>query len=461
MELILPVPSSDPSLTAPKNIGLQARILSTRTFTIFVVMALLTTFATTPLVSVLYPPWYQKKLEAWKRGEIDWDSGEQISGPNSIGEVADLAKPASNRVRHLLVYLRLDNMPAMLNLVSLFGSSTISEPREHPAKDEGSTALERLATGLTDRARAVRAHGLRLIQLTDRDSSVMTVSEVDEHTRNDPIVNLFRTVGQFLKVAVSAEVAVMPENRFAEALLAKSSDILSDLILLPWSETGNLSDPQASSSDSKLASSYTNFAKSVLASVDHNIAIFFPNGSRSWPGSDQAQERNKLMRAYSFNDIHREIAPLPVTNQAHHIFMPFIGGKDDRFALTLILQLCEKQDATATVVHLSTDGPPTDDTDYFGYVSTHVPAAVAPRVEFKSASVSNIGQAVLSYSKSEIHLDSGGTTWHNLIVLGRRSAANADAGNEMQECLGPTAQSIISAKLRANLLVVQAKVSGS
>ena len=50
------------------NIGLQAKILSTRTFTIFVVMALATTFATTPLTASLYPPLYQRKLEACKRG---------------------------------------------------------------------------------------------------------------------------------------------------------------------------------------------------------------------------------------------------------------------------------------------------------------------------------------------------------------------------------------------------------
>jgi hypothetical protein len=40
------------------NIGLQDKILSTRTFTMFVVMALVTTFATAPLVSWLYPAWY-------------------------------------------------------------------------------------------------------------------------------------------------------------------------------------------------------------------------------------------------------------------------------------------------------------------------------------------------------------------------------------------------------------------
>ena len=46
------------------NIGLQAKILSARGFTIFVVMALVTTFATAPLTLASFPPRYQKKLAA-------------------------------------------------------------------------------------------------------------------------------------------------------------------------------------------------------------------------------------------------------------------------------------------------------------------------------------------------------------------------------------------------------------
>ncbi|KOS20022.1 K(+)/H(+) antiporter 1 [Escovopsis weberi] len=75
------------------NIGLQAQILSTRTFTIFVVMALITTFVTTPLTTVLYPPWYQKKIAAWKRvvkmfrivGQLN---NIRASGENIIRSVA-------------------------------------------------------------------------------------------------------------------------------------------------------------------------------------------------------------------------------------------------------------------------------------------------------------------------------------------------------------------------------------
>jgi hypothetical protein len=74
-------------------------------------MALITTFATTPLTSALYPPWYQKKLQAWKDGKIDWDSGALIRNEDhSFDDDIQLQKLGSSEIRSLLIYLRLDNM---------------------------------------------------------------------------------------------------------------------------------------------------------------------------------------------------------------------------------------------------------------------------------------------------------------------------------------------------------------
>lgn len=66
-------------------------------------MALVTTFATTPLTSVLYPLHYQRKLESWKRGEIDWDSGAPLSGGTSDVDAITVQKLESAKVRSLLV----------------------------------------------------------------------------------------------------------------------------------------------------------------------------------------------------------------------------------------------------------------------------------------------------------------------------------------------------------------------
>lgn len=439
-------------------------------------MALLTTFATTPLTSFLYPPWYQKKLEAWKRGEIDWDTGEPTAG-HGAGADMDVAKPAGDRVRRLLVYLRLDNMPAMLNLVSLFGKQSSSASRESVTStdEKGGLHPETVNLGSSSKdVQAVRAHGFRLLHLTDRDSSVMTVSQVAEFTRNDPVVNIFRTVGQFLKVAVSGEVSIMPESRFAEALLSKSSDISSDLLLVPWSESGSLVDSQVSPADggnNKLGSAYAAFAKSLLVSTDHNIGIFFSNGTVSPPGTESGFERSKLMRAYSFSDIHHDIPSIPVTNKSHHIFMPYFGGNDDRLALRLVLQLCEKQNATATVINFTSSTQSEaqhHDGDYFGFVSTQLPAAVASRVKFETSSASDTNEGLLNQSKSSIQVDSRDVTWHNLIIIGRRVAAkytgsktSVKVSDEVKECLGQSAAILIASGIKADLLVVQAKTAVS
>jgi Kef-type K+ transport system membrane component KefB len=436
------------------NIGLQAQILSTRTFTIFVVMALITTFSTTPLTTFLYPQWYQTKIEAWKRGEIDWDTGKP-TGRNASTEALGTTKATGQRVDNLLVYLRLDNLPSLLSLISLFGKAARSDLAEKPEKSDASTASE------ADNRPHVRAHGLRLIQLGDRDSSVMTVSEVDSYNRSDAVVNIFRTVGQFLRVAVSGEVAVLPETRFADALLAKSADLLSDLILVPWSTSGGLGDAQASTSDG----TYASFAKGVLASSDHNIAVFYPKGSVSGAQTGENKDgpdRIKLTRAYSFSDIHSEIKPIPVVNRSYHIFFPFLGGKDDRYTLGLVLQLLEKQDATATIVHYTTSETPTEESDWFGYRSTHLPSGVSSRVEFKTETTANPTLAVLEGAKAAIHVDSGDKLYHNMVVVGRGSLKKAESGaakasEDVQETLGPVAGALVATRTKADLLVVQAK----
>jgi len=450
----------------PQNIGLQAKILSTRTFTIFVVMALLTTFATTPLASFLYPPWYQKKLEAWKRGEIDWDTGAPLSGHTSEGDIKT-TKGATDRIRRLLVYLTLDNMPAILDLVSLFGIPS-SRSHTHPIDDRGSKDS---AETVLESNRAVRAHGIRLLQLTDRDSSVMTVSQVDEYSQHDPVVNIFRTVAQLNRVAVSGEVAVMPESRFAEALVSKSSAISSDLLLVPWSETGHMGIMGAPATlhepaITKVTSAYSNFIKPLLDSVDQNIAIFFSQASSAASLDSQSQHRAKLARTYSFSEMQHDVPSIPVTNKSHHIFLPYFGGKDDQLALLLVLQLCEKPDVTATIVRFANLGASSSADDHFAESSSHVNQKVKDRVKFHTVQIGDHLDEVIDRAVSEVQPESKSTIWTHLIVLGRRhelghvdTKASYNAPEEVKDGLGVVAGYLVSARVKADLLVVQAKGS--
>ncbi|KAK0724439.1 Sodium/hydrogen exchanger family-domain-containing protein [Lasiosphaeris hirsuta] len=204
------------------NIGLQAKILSTRTFTIFVVMALVTTFATAPLVSWLYPPWYQQKLDLWKKGKIDWD-GNPILPPDTAPTAEEKYRQGDAATR-LLVYLRTDGLASILSLVSLFtsGQAPTAEPLQ-----------------------PLHIQGCRLIELTERNSSVMKVADIEDHADQDPIVKAFGTStanNTARDVFVSGQLTVVPGDSFADALTSQAGRGNSDLVLVPWSETGSLAE---------------------------------------------------------------------------------------------------------------------------------------------------------------------------------------------------------------------------
>lgn len=55
------------------SVGLNAGIISQKVYSMFVVMALVTTFLTTPLTLWIYPVWYREKVAKFRRGEINWD----------------------------------------------------------------------------------------------------------------------------------------------------------------------------------------------------------------------------------------------------------------------------------------------------------------------------------------------------------------------------------------------------
>ncbi|KAI9837685.1 MAG: K(+)/H(+) antiporter [Sclerophora amabilis] len=350
------------------NIGLNAKILGTRTFTIFVVMALVTTFATTPLTSALYPPSYQKKLGAWKRGEIDWDGNrldDDDSSSSSHNGGISIEKFQNTQVRKLLLYLRLDSLPSLLTFISLLGGDESGGPservhrlrRDHGVIREEGTNQEASDESAIPRKRPLEVHGLRMIELTERTSSVMKGSEVEESAGRDPVVNIFRTFGKLNNVAVSGGVSVVPEGSYAETMTSRASDLSPDLILIPWSETGNMSEGAPSSllpsnaEDQFTSGPHNHFIQSTLANATCNTAIFVNRGF----GGSTGQESRALRTAASRRSLRSNFeaaTTTPVADRSHHVFFPYFGGADDHVALRFVLQLAQNPNVTATILHV-------------------------------------------------------------------------------------------------------------
>ncbi|CZT48190.1 probable K(+)/H(+) antiporter 1 [Rhynchosporium secalis] len=480
------------------NIGLQAKILSTRTFTMFVVMALVTTVATTPMVLALYPPWYQQKLEAWKRGEIDWDGNRLLADGDSPKDSAE--KLRNTQVRKLLVYLRLDSLPSLFTFIALLGGdrATVST-KVHKTKSELASVPEGEASDLVSSVvskRPLEVHGVRILELTERTSSVMQSSELEDYGRRDPVVNAFRTFAQLNNVAVSGDVSIVPEDSYAETLTSQASNHSSDLVLIPWNDQDS-STEFGTVHDSLSASVQDAFVQKTLETAICNIAVFFNRGFGG-PSSNSEPKLKGTISGLSLRS-HREAIISPVADRSHHVYFPFFGGVDDRVALRFVLQLAQNSNITVTVIHFNTPiqsgSEKTPEVINEGAPSSSIPgnssklsiteridtetlyttaaqdvallhtlrdclsASLTSRVVFVDVPTTIPITECLNHARQEIGQSPKNAG--DLIVVGRgkhsRNMENFHVNNhEMRKTLGPVAEAIISGGIRGSVLVIKA-----
>ena len=392
-------------------------------------------------------------------------------------------------VQKVLVYLRLDNLPGIFTFVSLLGyvdGSNVGSPKVHHTHVEEDK--EKASTFKLNRPVEVQA--IRLVELTDRDSSVMKVSEVHDYSFTDPILNTFRTFGQLNRVAVSGDVVMAPEYAYAETLVSRARDFSSDLFLIPWSETGGMSERQIPLLDDKsqkfATGTHSSFVSSVLKNSKGNVGIFINKGfggpelSRPRPGHPS--------RATSVSSVYRasDQAMGPMADQGHHIFFPYFGGSDDQFALRLVLQLAKNTTITATIVKMviasdssessaapvesyGVPGSPQDKeaSDAF-YASIHdsLPAELSSRVSFETVQLTSHDLVSVALETAKQDLAKTKSTTGDLVIVGRGSVSlnggssrpSAEIGSEARKALGILGEVMVgkSQGISASVIVVQA-----
>jgi len=487
-------------------------------------MALITTFATTPLTSYLYPRWYQVKVERWRRGEIDWD--ENPLQPEGDSDASTLAndKLRAMSVQKLLVYLRLDSLPNICNFLTLLapnGSSKPSSPRIHHSK-VASTKADAAAEESSERKSSpLQVHGVRLVELTDRDSSVMKVSAVDEYSVYDPVVNTFRAFGQLNNVSMIGGVAVVPEHSYADTIVDMAHDVTPDLLLIPWSASGGMSERQVSLPGNEpyrfADGPYSGFVSSLLKRVTSNVGIFVDRGFNR-PSFDKRRPLapQRSISAMSVRSFQNNIS-ITAAVRMHHIFFPYFGGEDDRFALRFVLQLAQNEMVTATIVHVdipvpsavtvtslppalvrSTSAPkvPQDSTKsdvsagscqastqekeadsiFFASMRDSLPAALSSRVVFQRLvpTEEETNPVALAVKTAREETGRSPAEVGDIVIVGRRSLSfdhlvepksdsNEEIGSETRRALGVVGEAMIrkDSRVKASVLVVQAGQVGS
>ncbi|KAI0751094.1 Sodium/hydrogen exchanger family-domain-containing protein [Daedaleopsis nitida] len=331
------------------NVGFTANILDTRTFSMFVLHALVLTFMTTPLTILFYPSKYRVHAGGLKQ-RVPGSEVEEGSGAPKA-DLDDVVK-----TRFAVVVERLEHLPAVMTLTSLLQSqsaATLSRSHEENASTISSTnekaALEGpdvpvLARHSTARTTQISVDALRLIELTNRTSAVLKSQEAETLVHSDPVLAIFKTHGYLNRMAVSTSLAVVGHEDFSDHVAQHVRNSASQMAILPWTSglasieeaatndaSGSGTSPfdalfqQKREGDHHAVTAHANYIRRVFAEVPADVALFWDRGfTQSMEGPDAR----------------------------YHVYMPFFGGPDDRVALSFVVQLCRNASVTATVVKM-------------------------------------------------------------------------------------------------------------
>ncbi|KAJ6619881.1 Sodium/hydrogen exchanger family-domain-containing protein [Mycena sp. CBHHK59/15] len=185
------------------NVGLSANILSQRVFSMFVLEALLLTFMTTPLVTLLYPLDKRVRVSATGANFNNVDGGDEaMRNQRALRDVSHTPHSATDaRVLH--------------HRGGLGSESTVSlAPSE-------SLSIE----------------ALRLIELSDRVSAVMKSSASESLLLTDPLLSIFRMFGQLHDLRISTALSIVTLDDLAHSVAEHARKNNSDMIMLPWLPT--------------------------------------------------------------------------------------------------------------------------------------------------------------------------------------------------------------------------------
>lgn len=313
------------------NIGLQAQILSQKTFSMFVVHALIITFMTTPLVLLFYPAKYRVHEKASR-------TGAGIENAANVQDTLDDGK----KTKFAIVLDKIEALPSAMTLTQL-----LQYPYSPFVSSETSSIDEKaIEAGFSNPQRAPRpavvVEVLRLMELTSRASAVLRSQQADALVHNDPVVSIYRTFGKIHNLKVSASLSVVNFDEFPETISRHVQDTGSQMVIIPWPRgTTSVLDEKSQEQigvrnpfdgifhwattvqDQTSSVVYSEYIRKVFAQSPSDIALFVDRGSNTDGTSHQ------------------------------HLFLAFFGGPDDRLALSFLVQLCERSTVTATVVRIN------------------------------------------------------------------------------------------------------------
>lgn len=255
------------------NIGLEAHVINDRIFVVMVIMALITTFITSPVISFVYPPRFHKRIDV---------PAERLA--NDTGPLG--------QVRLLLLLESIDSLGQFAKLLRLFKGPN-SGKADVPENE------------------TVTLKTLRIVRSSERSSSIIAASQATAAAEADPALKAANYLGEFLNVPASSTLAT--------STVSDVSDIINDfvaredinLMLVPYTQLDGMTSAQMGEIISRSTVTTAILVGRLVVKV-RRVEFILNTG----------------------------------------ILVPFVGGPDDRRAVTLALRLHQSAGIPLRIFHL-------------------------------------------------------------------------------------------------------------
>ncbi|THV05519.1 hypothetical protein K435DRAFT_834857, partial [Dendrothele bispora CBS 962.96] len=359
------------------NVGLQAGVLDTRVFSMFVIHAIILTFMTTPLVLLFYPAKYRVHLDNSATLPSPED-GEQAPQDDNEGEYAN--------VKYALVLDKIEQLSAAMTVTQLLCPSSAAcatastvAPSDASARtsiDDEKRPATTVVNTLPSYQNVVNSNALvspisltllRLIELTTRTSDVLKSQEASALIHSDPVTSVFRTFawligGAAQKLKVKVGVDVVSWDDFDAVISRRVKEENAGMVVMPWSRGDS----------TVVSSSGAPEETSVSATAKNPFDGVFQRSSSSTPSS-----YDQTTSSVVYSELIRKVfstAPCDVALFVDRglssvggmnvmagtvgpdtlLVLPFYGGPDDRLALKFLVKMCAGNESVkAMVVRIS------------------------------------------------------------------------------------------------------------
>lgn len=287
------------------NLGLDAGVINDKIFVIMVLMALVTTFMTSPIVSWIYP------LHLMNKERENFSSGMELSRISSApGAINDKSPESETTIaedlRALICLEAMDSVPTLMHLVQILQNYRRFYPN-----------------------RTLKITALRLMELSERASTVMKVAESSSTLRFDPVINVFKTFCNLNTIDVNPILAMANVEDFGENIVSYAEKYNVNFILLPWLFPESMGLEQSFDLATGRKKQYRDMVSYVLNNSNVSAGVLVDHG---FTASTEFTEQTYTPNAEN-----------SISSKCPTIFMPYLGGEDDREALMLLLRLAAGQ----------------------------------------------------------------------------------------------------------------------